>query len=214
MIVRVRIAPELQDMSEERLSVLKNMLLAQAAEERNAILDAETRETETWLREEESRLVAMIDSIMEDARKRAAEIRHRQVGAAEREREHDMLRLRNRLLAQTLEQLQQACSELRDRPDYDDILAGLGTVALASLPGKGTALLRLAAQDADLGPGLASRLSDPEKDVAVVFDPDPAPISGGLWLVAEHGAWRSLSDWSVVVRERSELVARRLMAIL
>ena len=72
----------------------------------------------------------------------------------------------------------------------------------------------LAAQDADLGPGLASRLSDPEKDVAVVFDPDPAPISGGLWLVAENGAWRSLSDWSVVVRERSELVARRLMAIL
>ena len=80
MIDRERIAPELQDMSEERLSVLKNMLLAQAAEERNAILDAETRETETWLREEESRLVAMIDSIMEDARKRAAEIRHRQVG--------------------------------------------------------------------------------------------------------------------------------------
>ena len=214
MIDRERIAPELQDMSEERLSVLKNMLLAQAAEERNAILDAETRETETWLREEESRLVAMIDSIMEDARKRAAEIRHRQVGAAEREREHDMLRLRNRLLAQTLEQLQQACSELRDRPDYDDILAGLGTVALATLPGKGTALLRLAAQDAGLGPGLASRLSDPEKDVAVVFDPDPAPISGGLWLVAENGAWRSLSDWSVIVRERSELVARRLMAIL
>ena len=140
MIDRERIAPELQDMSEERLSVLKNMLLAQAAEERNAILDAETRETETWLREEESRLVAMIDSIMEDARKRAAEIRHRQVGAAEREREHDMLRLRNRLLAQTLEQLQQACSELRNRLDYDDILAGLGTVALATLPGKGTAL--------------------------------------------------------------------------
>jgi len=34
-----------------------------------------------------------------------------------------MLRLRNRLLAQTLEQLQQACSELRNRPDYEDILA-------------------------------------------------------------------------------------------
>lgn len=180
MIDQGRIAPELQDLPEERLSVLKNMLLAQAAEERNAILDAETRETETWLREEESRLVAMIDSIMEDARKRAAEIRHRQVGAAEREREHDMLRLRNHLLAQTLEQLQQACSELRNRPDYDDILAGLGTVALATLPGKGTVLLRLAAQDAGIGPGLASRLSDPEKDVAVVFDPDPAPISGGL----------------------------------
>ena len=214
MIDRERIAPELQDMSEERLSVLKNMLLAQAAEERNAILDAETRETETWLREEESRLVAMIDSIMEDARKRAAEIRHRQVGAAEREREHDMLRLRNHLLAQTLEQLQQACSELRNRPDYDDILAGLGTVALATLPGKGTVLLRLAAQDAGIGPGLASRLSDPEKNVAVVFDPDPARVSGGLWLVAEDGAWRSLSDWSVIVRECSELVARRLMAIL
>ena len=81
MIDQGRIAPELQDLPEERLSVLKNMLLAQAAEERNAILDAETRETEAWLREEESRLVAMIDSIMEDARKRAAEIRHRQVGA-------------------------------------------------------------------------------------------------------------------------------------
>lgn len=214
MIDQERITPELQDMSEERLSVLKNLLLNQAAEERNKILDTETRETEAWLRDEESRLVAMIDSILEDARKRAAEIRHRQISTAEREREHDMLRLRNRLLAQTLEQLQQACSELRNRPDYEEILVGLGRIALAGLPGKGTARLRLAAQDAEIGPGLASRLSDPANNVTIAFDPDPAPVSGGLWLIAEDGRWQSLSDWSVVVRERSELVARRLMAIL
>jgi V/A-type H+-transporting ATPase subunit E len=207
-------APEFQDMSEERLSALKNLLLTQAAEERNRILETETRETEAWLREEESRLVSMIDSIADDARKRAAEIRQRQVSTAEREREHDMLRLRNRLLAQTLEQMQQACSEFRNRPDYGDILFGLGKSALDSLPGSDAIRLRLAATDAALGPELAARLSDPGRGVTISFDPDPAPITGGLWLVAENGKRQSLADWSVVVQEHAELVAKRLMAIL
>ena len=193
---------------------LKELILAKAEAEKGYALKNAREEAKNWINEQNSRLEQTINGILADARKRAEEIRRREIMSAEREAEREKLRLQNSLLADGLNRLESALEKLRGRDNYPGILAGLAVEGVNSMPDVEKVFLRLGDSDRDLGESLAVKVSELVSGVEVHFDPSPAPITGGLWLSSEDGRWQSRLDWSVKASEMSDELAERLLLLL
>ncbi len=175
----------------EKLASLKNLLLKKADDEREALLESARSEAASWLAEQNAALDRMVEQIHAEAVKRAEEISKRQISGAEMARTKERLRLQNSLLDEAVGMLQKELTALRIHPSYPAVLAGLALEAAENLPAGTEVRIQLASEDEALGEPLAARLREKRPDLSVSFDPDAAPILGGVWLSAPDGSWRS-----------------------
>ena len=152
--------------------------------------------------------------ILQDARKRAEDIRRRQILSAEREKSTETLRLQNRILSEALGRLQDKLVYLRDREDYADILAGICVDAVNSLREKEGLKFRLSAVDLGLADKVISKVSEVLPGTELVFDPEPAPILGGCWVSTKDNRRQVNSDWQSLTQEMADTLAERLLPLL
>jgi len=110
--------------------------------------------------------------------------------------------------------LQKAPPPRRIHPTNPAVLAGLALEAAENLPAGTEVRIQLASEDEALGEPLAARLREKRPDLSVSFDPDAAPILGGVWLSAPDGSWRSPADWREVIAEVKDALAERILSIL
>lgn len=204
----------MKEVSSEKISALRDIILDKAGENKRSILSEAHKEAEDWLSKETEKLERGKNLIIQDARKRAEEIRRRQIMAAERDKTADMLRLQNRILTEALGRLQDKLVHLRGREDYPDILAGMCVDAAASLKGAQKLHLRLSAVDMSLADEIIKRIKKHDPEIDIVFDQEPAPILGGCWITTDDGRRRIDSDWQSMTQEMADTLAERLLPLL
>ncbi|WP_029166345.1 V-type ATP synthase subunit E [Aminiphilus circumscriptus] len=201
------------DLQADKLTGLRDHIVERAHMESHALLETVKKDIATWYSREAEKLDTEVDLLLRDARSRAEEIRRRQIAAAERERVRERLRVQNRLLQDAQGMLEEELASLREREDYDSILLGLLKETLEHLGTGGSFRFRLASADGVHGKALEKAVSGIE-GVTVSFDPEPAPISGGIFLVSEDGKVHVLADWHVKAQEMTETLAQRLLPLL
>lgn len=204
----------MREVSSEKISALRDIILDKADENKRGIVSEARKEAEDWLSSETEKLEREKNIIVRDGRKRAEEIRRRQIMAAERDKSADMLRLHNRILTEALGRLQDGLVHLRDREDYADILTGMCIEAAQSLKGADTLKMRLAAVDLNLAKDIIARIKKRDAGIDIVFDPEPAPILGGCWVVTEDRRRQVSSDWQSMTQEMADTLAGRLLPLL
>lgn len=204
----------MKEVSSEKMAVLRDMILDSASRDKQKIISDARAEAEEWLLKETEKLEREKNLIIQDARKRAGEIRRRQIMSAERDKAADALRLQNRMLTEALGRFQDKLIHLRDREDYASILAGMCAEAAASLAGAQKLRLRLAVVDAHLAEDVIGKIKISNPGLEIVFDPEPAPISGGCWIMTEDGKRLINSDWQNITQEMADTLAERLLPLL
>ena len=115
----------MKEVSNEKIGTLRDIIVDRADAQQKDLTTAARREAEEWMLKETEKLQNETNIILQDARKRAEDIRRRQILSAEREKSTETLRLQNRILSEALGRLQDKLVYLRDREDYADILAGI-----------------------------------------------------------------------------------------
>lgn len=201
------------DVDTQKLGALRDLILDKAEAEVMRITQKAQREADEWLSQELVKIDQEADLIINDARRRAEEIRRRELLAAEREVSREKLRLQNRLITQAKAVFLDELVALRSREDHWMILLGLLLEAQEALVDLEKGSLRLAAIDSPLGERIVSRSKELRPQIDMRFDSAPAPILGGLWLIDDRGNRQVNSDWQTKVVEMSDTLTERLMAI-
>jgi V/A-type H+-transporting ATPase subunit E len=201
------------DVDTQKLGALRDLILDKAEAEAMRITQKAQHEADEWLSQELAKIDQEVDLIINDARRRAEEIRRRELLAAEREVSREKLRLQNRLITQAKAVFLDELVALRSREDHWMILLGLLLEAQEALVDLKKGSLRLAAIDSPLGERIVSRSKELRPQIDMRFDPTPAPILGGLWLIDDTGNRQVNSDWQTKVVEMSDTLTERLMAI-
>ncbi|SDX96440.1 V/A-type H+-transporting ATPase subunit E [Acetomicrobium thermoterrenum DSM 13490] len=201
------------DVDTQKLGALRDLILDKAEAEVMRITQKAQREADEWLSQELVKIDQEADLIINDARRRAEEIRRRELLAAEREVSREKLRLQNRLITQAKAVFLDELVALRSREDHWMILLGLLLEAQEALVDLKKGSLRLAAIDSPLGERIVSRSKELRPQIDMRFDSTPAPILGGLWLIDDMGNRQVNSDWQTKVVEMSDTLTERLMAI-
>ena len=166
----------MNEVSAEKVNNLRDIILNRAGDERKSNLARGHKDAEAWLARENEKLQHEVDLVLQDARKRAEDIRRRQILSAERDKSTETLRLQNRILSEAMGRLQDKLVRLRDREDYADILAGMCIEAAEMLGVKTPLKLRLASMDAALAPEVIAKTQAFNGDIVMTADADPAPI--------------------------------------
>lgn len=198
----------------QKLSDLKDLVLSKAEAERGYALSNARKESEKWLQEENSRLDQLVEGILMESRKRAEDIRRRELVTAERERERDRLRLQNNLIAEAIEILEAELVKLRKRENYFAIMTGVLMESVESVPEGKELFFRLAEKDSVLGQEMVTMILKKKPELKISFDDESAPILGGLWLRSGDGRWQVNADWHVKAREMVDEIAERLLKVL
>lgn len=201
------------DVDTQKLGALRDLILDKAEAEAMRITQKAQQEADEWLSQELVKIDQEADLIINDARRRAEEIRRRELLAAEREISREKLRLQNRLITQSKAVFLDGLVALRSREDHWMVLLGLLLEAQEALVDLKKGSLRLAAIDSPLGERIVSRSKELRPQIDMRFDPTPAPILGGLWLIDDTGNRQVNSDWQTKVVEMSDTLTERLMAI-
>lgn len=201
------------DVDTQKLGALRDLILDKAEAEVMRITQKAQREADEWLSQELVKIDQEADLIINDARRRAEEIRRRELLAAEREVSREKLRLQNRLITQAKAVFLDELVALRSREDHWMILLGLLLEAQEALVDLEKGSLRLAAIDSPLGERIVSRSKELRPQIDMRFDSTPAPILGGLWLIDDTGNRQVNSDWQTKVVEMSDTLTERLMTI-
>lgn len=201
------------DVDTQKLGALRDLILDKAEAEAMRITQKAQQEADEWLSQELVKIDQEADLIINDARRRAEEIRRRELLAAEREVSREKLRLQNRLITQAKAVFLDELVALRSREDHWMILLGLLLEAQEVLVDLKKGSLRLAAIDSPLGERIVSRSKELRPQIDMRFDSTPAPILGGLWLIDDTGNRQVNSDWQTKVVEMSDTLTERLMAI-
>ena len=204
----------MNEVSTEKVNSLRDIILNKAGEERKNNLSRGQKDAEAWLSRENEKLQHEVDLVLQDARKRADEIRRRQLISAERDKSTETLRLQNRILSEAMSRLQDKLVRLREREDYTDILAGMCIEAAELLGTKTPLLLRLAAIDAPLAPAVIEKARVFSPEIILSADKDSAPILGGCWVATEDGHKQVDMDWQSVTQETADRLAERLLPLL
>jgi len=198
----------------KKLSELQHMILNRGDAERERILSEAKEEAARWTEGQTEQLDATIGAIKADAAKRSREMTSRRMIEAETMRDKKRLRLQNELVNKALFLLQNSLVDLSRRHDYDAILTGMAAAACERLPEGQKVKIRLRAEDAPYGEVVASALSRRFPELDISFDPDPAPIIGGVFLYSEEERWRVVADWKSKVEEMADSVAKAVLAEL
>ncbi|KRT35132.1 V-type ATP synthase subunit E family protein [Acetomicrobium hydrogeniformans] len=201
------------DVDTQKLGALRDLILDKAEAEVMRITQKAQREADEWLSQELVKIDQEADLIINDARRRAEEIRRRELLAAEREVSREKLRLQNRLITQAKAVFLDELVALRSREDHWMILLGLLLEAQEALVDLEKGSLRLAAIDSPLGERIVSKSEELRPQIDMRFDSAPAPILGGLWLIDDRGNRQVNSDWQTKVVEMSDTLTERLMTI-
>ncbi|MBC7323114.1 MAG: ATPase [Acetomicrobium sp.] len=201
------------DVDTQKLGALRDLILDKAEAEAMRITQKAQQEADEWLSQELVKIDQEADLIINDARRRAEEIRRRELLAAEREVSREKLRLQNRLITQAKAVFLDELVALRSREDHWMILLGLLLEAQEALVDLEKGSLRLAAIDSPLGERIVSKSKEFRPQIDMRFDSTPAPILGGLWLIDDMGNRQVNSDWQTKVVEMSDTLTERLMAI-
>ena len=204
----------MNDISTEKISALQNIIIDRADGQRSVLLANARKEAEEWVQKETDKLKRSAKLIEQEAKSRSEDIRRRQILAADREKSMEALRLQNRLLSQIQGRFQDGLIKLRERPDYPEILAGLAVQAARQLKGGEPLHLRLAAQDSALGERVIQAVGARAPKIRIIFDPTPAPILGGCWVLTDDQKRQVNMDWQSQTQETSDLSADRLLAVL
>lgn len=204
----------MKEVSNEKIGNLRDIILDRADDEKKNQLDKGRREAETWLDHETEKLHRETNLILQDARKRAEDIRRRQILAAEREKATETLRLQNRLLSDAMGRLQDQLVHLRDSDQYADILAGMCLDAADSLGMSVPLKVRLSAVDMSLAVRVINNVCAAKPGLRISFDPEPAPILGGCWIVTADGHRQVNMDWQNITQEMADSLAERLLPLL
>ena len=83
----------MKEVSNEKISNLRDIILDRADNEKKVNMAQGRREADDWLTHETEKLQRETNLILQDARKRAEDIRRRQILSAEREKSTETLRL-------------------------------------------------------------------------------------------------------------------------
>ena len=204
----------MKEVSNEKIGTLRDIFLDRADAQKKDLTTAARREAEEWMLKETEKLQNETNIILQDARKRAEDIRRRQILSAEREKSTETLRLQNRILSEALGRLQDKLVYLRGREDYADILAGICVDAVNSLREKEGLKFRLSAVDLGLADKVISKVSEVLPGTELVFDPEPAPILGGCWVSTKDNRRQVNSDWQSLTQEMADTLAERLLPLL
>ena len=204
----------MKEISIEKISNLRDIILDRADSEKKVNMAQGRREADDWLTHETEKLQREINLILQDARKRAEDIRRRQILSAEREKSTETLRLQNRILSDSMGRLQDKLVHLREREDYPNILTGMCVDAVESLGVKVPLKLRLSAVDAALAEEIIAKTLASNHELTLTFDPDPAPILGGCWISTADGHRQVNMDWQSITQEMADSLAERLLPLL
>ena len=204
----------MKEVSSEKIGTLRDIILDRADARKRELVAGARHESEEWLLMETDKLQHETNIILQDARKRAEDIRRRQILSAEREKSTETLRLQNRILSEALGRLQDKLVYLRDREDYADILAGICVDAVNSLREREGLKFRLSAVDLPLSDKVISKVHEIMPEVGLVFDPEPAPILGGCWVSTKDNRRQVNSDWQSLTQEMADTLAERLLPLL
>ncbi|GHV51734.1 hypothetical protein FACS1894216_06470 [Synergistales bacterium] len=199
---------------QEKIAVLQSMILDYANKEKHVIAEQSRKETAELLSKELTKLERESSVVLSDAKKRAEEMRRRQVLTAERQKSSDALRQQNFLLQSALKKFEDELVNLRNRPDYADILTALGLSAAKRLKGNPPVKLRLAAIDAHYGERITEAVNKKYPEAKMTFDPDPMPILGGACFESGDGRHQINSDWQSRAQEVSDALADNLLVRL
>lgn len=204
----------MKEISSEKIGTLRDIILNKADAQKKTLVASARREVDDWLAKETEKLHRESELILQDARKRAEDIRRRQILSAEREKSTEILRLQNRILTDALGRLQDKLVQLRGRDDYIDILTGICFEAVQSLKGSGPLKFRLSAVDLSLADRIKENTLKIAPDVELTFDPEPAPILGGCWVSSTDNRRQVNSDWQSLTQEMADTLAERLLPLL
>lgn len=204
----------MREVSNAKIGTLRDIILDRADGEKKTLAAVARREVDDWLAKETEKLQREVNLVIQDARKRADDIRRRQILAAEREKSTEQLRLQNRILSDALGLLQDKLVHLRDRADYVDILSGMCIDAVTALKGARGLKFRLSAVDSSLADKIADSVRKSFPDIDIAFDPEPAPILGGCWVSTKDNRRQVNSDWQSLTQEMADTLAERLLPLL
>ena len=93
---------KMNEVSAEKVNNLRDIILNRAGDERKSNLARGHKDAEAWLARENEKLQHEVDLVLQDARKRAEDIRRRQILSAERDKSTETLRLQNRILSEAM----------------------------------------------------------------------------------------------------------------
>ena len=204
----------MNEVSTEKVNNLRDIILNRAGDERKSNLARGRKDADAWLDRENEKLQHEVDLVLQDARKRAEDIRRRQILSSERDKSTETLRLQNRILSDAMGRLQDKLVRLRERDDYADILAGMCIEAAEMLGFKTPLKLRLASMDMPLAPKVIEKVREFNSDIVISADPDPAPILGGCLVVTADGHKQVDMDWQSITQEHADTLAERLLPLL
>ncbi len=204
----------MKEVSSEKIGTLRDIILDKADGEKKSIVASAQREADDWLVKETEKLQRETNLILQDSRKRAEDIRRRQILSAEREKATETLRLQNRILSDALGRLQDRLVHLRDRDDYLEILTGMCLEAVSSLKGVSSLKFRLSAVDLSLADKVIANMRSAASDVELTLDPEPAPILGGCWVSTTDNRRQVNLDWQSLTQEMADTLAERLLPLL
>lgn len=204
----------MKEVSNEKIANLRDIILDHADSEKKAAITQGRRDADDWLTSESEKLQRETNLILQDARKRAEDIRRRQIISAEREKATETLRLQNRILSDAMGRLQDKLVHLRDRADYTDILTGMCVDAIESLGAKEPLKIRFSASDLALAGDVMKKVAETYPDALISFNADPAPILGGCWVTTADGRRQVNMDWQNITQEMADSLAERLLPLL
>jgi vacuolar-type H+-ATPase subunit E/Vma4 len=197
-----------------KLKTMREHILDKALSEGRYVIEQSREKAETWHRGEIERLDRETELILRNAHARADEMRLRQTGAAERERNRHTMRSRNHFIHEASRLLGEGLENLRERESYPDILRGLFAESMEGMTGVGEIRILIAAADQSLGEDLLSFARKLYPEIRFVAETAPSPISGGLWLLSGDGRRQVNADWKAKVQELLPVLAERLGPLL
>lgn len=198
----------------QKLEKMREHILDRALNEGRHALEQAREKAEAWRRGETERLEKETELILRNAASRADEMRIRQTGAAERERNRQAMRSRNQFVHEAARLLGEELDALRGGKNYPAVLRGLLAEAMEGMAGIDEVRIILAAEDKRFRDGLLSFSGKLYPDVRFSAETDSSPISGGLWLLSGDGRRQVNSDWKTRVQDLLPLLAERLGPLL
>ncbi len=198
----------------QKVEIMREQVLDRARNDARRTLDQARKQAEEWREEQLEALQKQIDLIQRNARTRAEEIRLRQIGAARREKNREILRTRSRLIGEATHQLGEALNRLRERDIYPALLKGLLDEAMEEMQDTREIRILLSSVDRPRMEELLVFARERFPQISFREGSEPAPITGGLWLISGDGTRRTAADWETRVQDLMPLLAERLNPLL
>lgn len=199
----------MSEVSKETVGKLKEVILKQADDQRQAALCNAQSKADEWLKAENEKLDKKCALLLAETKRNAETERSRKLKAAARKNSGEYLKIQSTMLDRAVKHLEEQLVQLRSQQDYLQILCGMASEAAKQLCAD-KITVRLCADDLPMSTELVSRMSQLAPKLSVTVDTNSAPILGGLIATDEGGRRRIPFDWHSMALDMSETLAERL----